>query len=324
VAEPVHVRRLTDQEGQKLQQIVRRGSTNSVRCRRAMMLLASAGGNWVPVIAQLVQADEDTVRDVIHRFNEIGLACLDPRWAGGRPRQLSSDRGLRHPDGHHLPHQTRPALHSLVTARTRRLPTENPRPGDLHRPRGVTRPARPPRCHLSAHQDMEGIPGPRARRSWTGSRRSLTASRNGSSPSTSSAPSGSDPPAAAAGPRSQARPGAGHLPPHPRSAVLPRLLLGRQRHLVGRQPPQEGGRQHAGRTEVDPRRPTRRRSDPRDPGQPVRPQRRRHPPLGSKPTSDHCGSSPSPTRTTPTTPCRQGHCTPTCGGATPTPVTRAS
>jgi transposase len=91
VAEPVRVRRLTDQEGQRLQQIVRRGSTSSVRYRRAMMLLASAGGNRVPVIAQLVAADEDTVREVIHRFNEIGLACLDPRWAGGRPRQLSPD-----------------------------------------------------------------------------------------------------------------------------------------------------------------------------------------------------------------------------------------
>lgn len=43
------------------------------------MLLASAGGNRVPVIARLVQADEDTVREVIHRFNEIGLAALDPR-----------------------------------------------------------------------------------------------------------------------------------------------------------------------------------------------------------------------------------------------------
>ncbi|WP_347224612.1 IS630 family transposase [Streptomyces thermocarboxydus] len=91
MAEPVRVRRLTDQEGQRLQQIVRRGSTSSVRYRRAMMLLASAGGNRVPVIAQLVQADEDTVRDVIHRFNEIGLACLDPRWAGGRPRLISPD-----------------------------------------------------------------------------------------------------------------------------------------------------------------------------------------------------------------------------------------
>jgi hypothetical protein len=38
----------------------------------------------VPVIAQLVQADEDTMRDVIHRFIEIRLACLDPPW-GGRP-----------------------------------------------------------------------------------------------------------------------------------------------------------------------------------------------------------------------------------------------
>lgn len=91
MAEPVRVRRLTDQEGQKLQQIVRRGSTSSVRYRRAMMLLPSAGGNRVPVIARLVQADEDTVRDVIHRFKEIGLASLDPQWAGGRPRQLSPD-----------------------------------------------------------------------------------------------------------------------------------------------------------------------------------------------------------------------------------------
>lgn len=91
MAGPVRVRRLTDQEGQKLQQIVRRGSTSSVRYRRAMMMLASAVGNRVPAIAQLVQADEDTVRDVIHRFNEIGLSRLNPRWAGGRPRLLIPD-----------------------------------------------------------------------------------------------------------------------------------------------------------------------------------------------------------------------------------------
>lgn len=58
-----------------------------------MMLLPSAGGSRAPVIAKLVQADEDTVRDVIHRFNAIGLACLDPRWAGDRPRQPSPDDG---------------------------------------------------------------------------------------------------------------------------------------------------------------------------------------------------------------------------------------
>lgn len=49
---------LTDQEGQKMQQIVYRGDASSVRYRRAMMLLASAGGNQVPVIVQLVQASQ--------------------------------------------------------------------------------------------------------------------------------------------------------------------------------------------------------------------------------------------------------------------------
>jgi transposase len=68
------MRRLAGQEGQQLQRIVRRRSTSSVRYRRAMMILASVGGNRVPVIAKLDQADEDTVREVIHRFNEIGLA----------------------------------------------------------------------------------------------------------------------------------------------------------------------------------------------------------------------------------------------------------
>ncbi|MCF2534078.1 IS630 family transposase [Yinghuangia soli] len=91
MAEPVKVRRLTEDEGRKLQRIVRRGTTSAVRFRRAMIVLASAGGNTVPVIARLVQADEDTVRDVVHRFNEIGMASLDPRWAGGRPRLLSRD-----------------------------------------------------------------------------------------------------------------------------------------------------------------------------------------------------------------------------------------
>src|SRR5512132_4514994 len=53
--------------------------------------MASASGTTVPAIARLVQAHEDTVRDVIHSFNERGLAALDPRWAGGRPRQITSD-----------------------------------------------------------------------------------------------------------------------------------------------------------------------------------------------------------------------------------------
>ena len=91
MAEPVRARRLTDQEGQRLQQIVRRGKHESVRVRRAMIIMASASGTLVPAIARLVAADEDTVRDVIHLFNQKGLAALDPQWAGGRPRLISDE-----------------------------------------------------------------------------------------------------------------------------------------------------------------------------------------------------------------------------------------
>lgn len=53
MAAPVRVRGLFEQEEQRLQRIVRRGSDSSVRFRRAVMLLASAGGSTVPVIALL-------------------------------------------------------------------------------------------------------------------------------------------------------------------------------------------------------------------------------------------------------------------------------
>jgi transposase len=56
-----------------------------------MIIMASASGTPAPVIARLVAAHEDTVRDVIHSFNEIGLACLDPRWARGRPRLITDE-----------------------------------------------------------------------------------------------------------------------------------------------------------------------------------------------------------------------------------------
>ena len=40
MAEPVRARRLTDQEGRRLLQIVRRGKHGSVRVRRAMIIMA--------------------------------------------------------------------------------------------------------------------------------------------------------------------------------------------------------------------------------------------------------------------------------------------
>jgi len=91
MAEPVRARRLSEYEGQRLTQIVRRGRGNPIRVRRATMIMASSSGTPISAIARLVAADEDTVRDVIHAFNERGLAALDPQWAGGRPRLISDD-----------------------------------------------------------------------------------------------------------------------------------------------------------------------------------------------------------------------------------------
>jgi transposase len=98
MSKPVGVRRLNDAEGHELQRIVRRGGKSDrsiVKWRRAMVVLASAGGNDVAAIARLVQTSPDRVREMIHRFNDLGMRSLDPQWAGGRPRQITTaDRAL--------------------------------------------------------------------------------------------------------------------------------------------------------------------------------------------------------------------------------------
>ncbi len=95
MTQPLRVRRLTHDEGQQIQRIVRRGGGKTdkshVKWRRALVVQASAGGNTVPVIARLVSTSEDRVREMIHRFNELGMRSLDPQWAGGRPRQITTD-----------------------------------------------------------------------------------------------------------------------------------------------------------------------------------------------------------------------------------------
>jgi hypothetical protein len=75
---PVRARRLSPEEGRRLLRLVRRGKHDSVRYRRALIIMASASGTGVPAIARLVAADPDTVRDVVHAFNARGLAALEP------------------------------------------------------------------------------------------------------------------------------------------------------------------------------------------------------------------------------------------------------
>ena len=74
MAEPVRARRLTDQEGRRLLQIVRRGKHGSVRVRRAMIIMASASGTLVPAIARLAADKTPAIR----------------RWARANPIEAQS------------------------------------------------------------------------------------------------------------------------------------------------------------------------------------------------------------------------------------------
>ncbi|WP_237048345.1 helix-turn-helix domain-containing protein [Lentzea guizhouensis] len=84
MAEPVRARRLTENEGRTLLRITRRGKHESIRVRRATIIMAAASGTPAPAIARLLGAHEDTVRDVIHAFNERGPGRVGPS-VGGRP-----------------------------------------------------------------------------------------------------------------------------------------------------------------------------------------------------------------------------------------------
>lgn len=83
----VFVRELSMQEGQKLRRITRTAK-DATRLRRASVVLASAQGEPVPGIAELMAATEHYVRGVIHDFNAKGFAALDPKWSGGRPATI--------------------------------------------------------------------------------------------------------------------------------------------------------------------------------------------------------------------------------------------
>jgi transposase len=161
MAESVRARRLTDQEGSRLQQIVRRSRHGSIRVRRALITMASASGTPVPAIARLVAADEDTVRNVVHAFNEKGLAALDPQWAGGRPRLISDDdiqvivtAATTRPEKLGLPftHWSVRKLAAYLADAPGRWLSDGTAAADPARARHL----------LPAHQDLEGVrrPGP--------------------------------------------------------------------------------------------------------------------------------------------------------------------
>ena len=91
MAEPVRARRLREDEGRRLREIVRRGKGGSIRVRRVTIIMASASGTPVPAIARLVAADNGHRPGCDPRVQRAGLAAVDPRWAGGRPRLIGDE-----------------------------------------------------------------------------------------------------------------------------------------------------------------------------------------------------------------------------------------
>jgi transposase len=113
MARSVRVRAISNEEGNRLLRIVRRGSGSVVTWRRAQMVLLSAQGMDAARIAEVTFTSPDRVRDVIHNFNADGFDALYPRYRGGRPPTFTLPErheikriALSRPSDHDLPFST--------------------------------------------------------------------------------------------------------------------------------------------------------------------------------------------------------------------------
>jgi len=79
---PIFVRELTEAESRALKAGVR--SANPFTVRRSQIILASARGEWVPRIAEMLNCNDQTVRNAIVAFNERGVSSL--RMGSRRPK----------------------------------------------------------------------------------------------------------------------------------------------------------------------------------------------------------------------------------------------
>ena len=295
-----------------------------VRWRRASVVLASAGGNTVPVIARLAATSRDRVREVIHRFNDEGMASLDPRWAGGRPRRITTDdedfiveAATTRPEALGLPF-TRWSLRKLAAYlgdnQTRVVKISAERLRQILAARGRD---------VSAHQDLEGVQRPRARRQ-AGPHRGGPWGFPAAVFRLRRVRAADDPPRRRGGVGSRGAPAAdrGELPQGPRGATVPRLLLDRRGCPVGGRATAQVCCEHPGRAQVDPGPPQRRRVDLCDPRQPLGPQGPRRAPVGTRPTESSC-ASPRPTALGPTRSKRtSGRCASSCSTTPSTPTTQ--
>ena len=103
MAERVQVRPISNEEGNRLLRILRRGTGSVVMWRRAQMVLLSAQAMDVPQIARVTFTSEDRVRDVIHNFQRRRVRVAVPALSGwaaaevhrGAARADQADRALQ-------------------------------------------------------------------------------------------------------------------------------------------------------------------------------------------------------------------------------------
>jgi len=87
----VHVRDITNEEGNKLRQIVRHGK-DPIELKRAQVVLSSAQGFTPPKIGEIVMMSQDYVRSLIKSFNQDGLEMLKPHWKPGGNRRFTPEQ----------------------------------------------------------------------------------------------------------------------------------------------------------------------------------------------------------------------------------------
>lgn len=86
----IHVRPITNDEGNKLASIVRHGN-DRIEMRRAQVILASAQGFTPTKIGTIVLMTPGYVRTLIHSFDLHGFKMLKPDWKPGGNRKFTEE-----------------------------------------------------------------------------------------------------------------------------------------------------------------------------------------------------------------------------------------
>lgn len=87
----IHVRPISNEEGNRLRRIVRHGK-DPIELKRAQVILSSAQGFTPPRISDIVLMTPAYVRELINRFNEEGFEMLKPQWKPGGNKRFTPEQ----------------------------------------------------------------------------------------------------------------------------------------------------------------------------------------------------------------------------------------